>query len=298
MPLWINMKLLAIIFFLGNLNLKQSKNKDINIHIPMGKKQRSMSKKNLKDDEKKIQGQMNQMFNIVEGPLMNFIAEFVGESPTKIFHDNIPKFHEPLILMPLEDYKKDICLKFTIKNITNDDDNTRVEKITSLLKHEKVREGIGFIFYSIKNVYAAILSKALIDNKPMLKIKMQLDEENWVFYPKYSDDLNHKKDYLEASLGQNMELSKDKTQSKEKLAALEKTFHGLVSDIMLVNKQITPAYLQNEADVNESFKDKVKIGIFIEELHISELPTPGKNNDLTSLNNMPKINSTSYEEVD
>ena len=149
----------------------------------MTKKERAREHKLQKEEKNRLHGQMNQIFNLTEAPLMNFIAEFLNENPSKIFHDAVPGFHEPFILMPLEDYKKDICLKFTLKNIKDsDDDPSRVENIKSLLKHEKVREGIGFLYYSIKNVYAAILSKALVDNKPMLKIKMSLDENNWTFY--------------------------------------------------------------------------------------------------------------------
>ena len=196
----------------------------------MGKKERTKEHKLCKDEKKKLQGQMNQIFNIAEVPLMKFIAEFLGENPGKIFHESVPGFTEPLILMPLEDYKKDICLKFTIKNITDDDDTPeRVENIRSLLKHEKVREGIGFLYYSIKSVYAAILSKSIVDNKPLLKIKMVLDEENWVFHPKYADTLSHEKDFLEASLGQSMELLKDKNQPEKKLLDLKKMFDNLVA---------------------------------------------------------------------
>ena len=262
----------------------------------MPKKERARERKLLKEEKNRLEGQMNQIFNIAEAPLMSFISEFLGENPGKIFHDEVHGFHEPLILMPLDDYKKDICLKFTIKNITDADDTPeRTENIRSLLKHEKVREGIGFLFYSIKSVYAAILSKAMVDNKSMLKIKMALDEDNWVFYPKYADDLSHKKDYLEASLGQNMELRKNKDQPKKILDDLKKTFNELVAELVEVNGQITPEILQKEETKNASFKDKVKIGIFIEDLHISDLPKPEKN----MLNkDLPKINSSSYEEAD
>ena len=124
---------------------------------------------------------------------------------------------------------------------------------------------------------------------------MALDEDNWVFYPKYADDLSHKKDYLEASLGQNMELRKNKDKPKKILDDLKKTFNELVAELVEVNGQITPEILRKEETKNASFKDKVKIGIFIEDLHISDLPKPEKN----MLNkDLPKINSSSYEEAD
>lgn len=257
----------------------------------MGKKSKRGDKKS--SNENQIKGQMNQMFNMTEAPLMHFISDFLNKPHNELFYDSIPCFSEPLILLPLDDYKKDICLKFTLKNI-NKTDNCRIDNITDLIKHERVREGIGFLYYSIKNVYAALLSKGMVDNKPMLQIKMVLDEENWLFYPKFAHELSHRKDFLESSLGQVIKMKQNTNLSPDEINKLNTEFHQLVDDLTALSKEITPEILKLEDDMNASFKDKAKLGIFIEDLHTSLLPSnKNKKNNPT----LPTITGNQYEEV-
>ena len=55
----------------------------------------------------RLKGQTNQIFNIAEVPLMIYISEFLDEPPEIIFTEyNTNQYTEPLILLPLDDYKK------------------------------------------------------------------------------------------------------------------------------------------------------------------------------------------------
>ena len=64
-----------------------------------------------------------------------------------VFNEPITIVEDPLILMPWEDYKKDICLKFTVKHVSA---NYRLD-IGDLSKHENVLQAIGFLYYALKN---------------------------------------------------------------------------------------------------------------------------------------------------
>ena len=54
----------------------------------------------LSDEYKKT----NQIFNIAEARVMEFISKFLDEHPNIVFIDEIPKYVEPLILLPFADY--------------------------------------------------------------------------------------------------------------------------------------------------------------------------------------------------
>ena len=109
------------------------------------------------DDRDLLKKQTNQVFNMVENPVMEYISKFMEETPNIIFKQDIPSFIEPFILLPWGDYKKDICIKFTLVPI-NSTDLTCKEKIDSLIKHENIKEAIGFLFYCVKIVYTSVVA--------------------------------------------------------------------------------------------------------------------------------------------
>ena len=119
-------------------------------------------------EERRIQ--TNRIFNIAEQHVMNFIAQFLDETPNAIFNDPLPTYVEPLILLPFDEYKKDTCIKFTIKPV-NLSKETPVSTINidNIIMHKKVKEGIGFLWYCIKEVFTSIVASSI--GKEFSKVK-------------------------------------------------------------------------------------------------------------------------------
>jgi hypothetical protein len=244
-----------------------------------------------KKQKEKLQGQTNQIFNIAEKIIMQYIADFLGESHEIIFKDALPTYVEPLILLPIDDYKKNICIKFDmdIANYSQNDHAKRIANIKKLLIHEKVREGLGFLFYCIKNVYSAVLASSLINNKPLLNMVLELDEERWCFVPKYYHDLSHKKRFHEIML--NTVLQQKYKQDGEINPELNKKLHELIQKIKTLQNDITPEIKQTEHDINESYDQKPVIVISLIDIHKTKLPNP-KNKQAP----LPQISQTQYED--
>ena len=70
-----------------------------------------------KQHDDKVRQQKMQIFNIAEKPIMEYISSFLEETPNTVFNSDIPTESDPLILLPIDDYKKDVYLKFTLKTI-------------------------------------------------------------------------------------------------------------------------------------------------------------------------------------
>ena len=240
-------------------------------------------------EERKLK--TNQIFNIAERPVMEFIARFLDETSNVLFSDDIPTYVEPLILLPFDGYKDGICIKFTIKPvILTDDQPTPALTIDSIIEHKKVKEGIGFLWYCIKEAYSAIVSSAMINNKPMDNITMNLNETNWTFYPKYSHDLTTKKSFLEDALGKLMYINQNLGKFPPSMAAeITQEFPKVTDQLKTVNAQLTPELIATEQKINDSYVGRAVLGIFVEEIPKSDLPKPilsqadEKNNTLTDV---------------
>lgn len=61
-----------------------------------------------KSEEEKMRAQTNQIFNMVERPVMQFISKFLDEPVGVIFKDKLIDQVDPLILRPIEEYDKDL----------------------------------------------------------------------------------------------------------------------------------------------------------------------------------------------
>jgi len=231
----------------------------------------------------------NQIFNIAERPVMEFIARFLDETSNVLFSDDLPTYVEPLILLPFDGYKDDICIKFTIKPIIlTDDQPIRALAIDNIIEHKRVKEGIGFLWYCIKEVYSAIVSSTMINNKPMDNITINLNETNWTFYPKYSHELTTKKSFLEDALGKLMYINQNLSKFPPSMKAeISQEFTKVTNQLNEVNTQLTPELIATEQNINDSYVDRAVLGIFVEEIPKSELPKPilseadEKNNTLT-----------------
>jgi hypothetical protein len=257
------------------------------------------------DDEKKqiIKQQTNQIFNIAEQPVMQYISEFLNEEPSVLFKDNIPDIAEPLILLPLEDYKKNIYVKFTLNSTHTDNDiefnKQRIAKINSMIKHEKVKEGIGFLYYCIKSVYASILTASVINNSPLINLKILLDDVNWLFYLQFSHESTYKKLFYQDVI-QNIMDSKSSSDKldKQQQQQINKEFVVAVNEL---NKlKITPEIEKLEVDMNKSYEQKVKLCICIEDITEDELPKQKNNkvnnqNIINNIHDLPIIKGGGYK---
>lgn len=262
----------------------------------------SVIKTSEQKKQERVVSQTNQIFNIAEQPMVNFISEFLEEPISVLFTEEPPKFTEPLILMPLEDYKKDVYIKYsmipiTAENFKSEDDIRRVNNIKSMLKHERVREGIGFLYYCVKHVYASLISVAMINNNHLSNLKVKLDEENWVFYLQYYHTLTQKKEFYENVLQTTLQAREQYNNlTDEQKQVLNTEFTNSVSQLKEIKTKMTPEIKQEEIDTNELYKTRIKLGIFIEDLDKKDLPkpiTPPKNKNI--LSNLPSISDTSYK---
>jgi hypothetical protein len=250
----------------------------------------------------KAVNQTHQIFNIAEKPMIDFISQFLEEPVSVLFTEELPSFTEPLILMPLEDYKENVYVKFSIipipsEQIKSDDDIQRVNNIKSMIKHERVREGIGFLYYCIKHVYASLISVAMINNNQLLNLKVKLDENNWVFYLEFYHELTHQKEFYKEVLQTTLQAREQYDNlDEEKKQLLNNEFTKSVTKLKEIETQITPKIKQEEIDTNKLYKTRVKLGIFIEDLDEKDLPKkPELPKNKNMLSNLPSISESLYK---
>ena len=243
-----------------------------------------------KDIQKKKEdgSKTNQMFNIAERPVMEFISKFLDEPINVIFNDELPTYVQQLTLIPIKEYKEGICLKFTIKPIVNNlsDNEKKVSNdiIDKIIKNGKVKEGIGFIWYCIKEVFKSLVLSSMINKAPMENITIELNENNWEFYPKYSYEITQRKDYYENILSELIYYKKNIDKFPETLITdINDEYIKTVNELILISKELEsmPTLLDDEEKINESYRKNVVLGIFVEECLEKDLP---KMQDITEKN--------------
>ena len=219
-----------------------------------------------------------QIFNIAEKPVMEFLALFLDEPHETIFRDELPIASDPLILLPLADYKPDTYIKFTIKpinladvsseSVSNDtsNDSVRCGIINNIIKHQLVKNGIGFLWYCVKEVFASIIASSMINNKPLQNITIELNEQNWTLYPKYLCDLSHKKNFLEQAVIKLTNITENRDKFDGDIAGVEKNLQSAMLELTNVNNQITPEVLAEEIKINNSYSSQIVLAIFTEEI--------------------------------
>ena len=234
-----------------------------------------------------------QIFNIAEKPVMEFLALFLDEPHETIFRDELPIESDPLILLPLADYKPDTYIKFTIKPINLEDDSSesvsndisnsisnvsvsndsiRCGVINKIIEHQLVKNGVGFLWYCVKEVFASIIASSMINNKPLQNITIELNEQNWTFYPKYLCDLSHKKNFLEQAIIKLTNITENSDKFDGDIADVEKNLQSAMFELTNVNNQITPEVLAEETKINNSYSSQMVLGIFTEEIFEKDLP--------------------------
>ena len=248
--------------------------------------------------KEKMRQEMNQIFNLVEKPIMEYIANFLDETPSVIFSETIPEKCDPLILLPIDEYKKNIYLKFTLQNVNvSENNNKRIQDINDIIKHEKVKESIGFLLYSIKSAYPSILASSMINNKPMVHVDLELDETNWTFRPIFKHELTIKKAFLENSLKKIMYIKNQKEEpiAKEMMVDVNNELQNIIKSLEEVKQQLTPEILEQQKNINLEYINKPCIGIFVEEITKMQLPQPQHKQQS---NKLKPISDKSYEDCD
>jgi hypothetical protein len=258
----------------------------------------------MSDDQKLSkedqQRKTNQIFNIAERPVMDFISSFMEAPVVDIFKDEIPTYTEPLILLPISDYKDGVCIKFTIRPINLSDEHPEnLLQISSIIHHTKVKEGVGFLWYCIKEAYTAIVATAMHDNKPLVRTTMDLNESDWVFYPRYANELTHKKNFLENALGKLMYIKQNTDKfPPDVVEKINIDFPRITEQLTAVNRQITPEIVAEEKKMNALYSNKPVLGIFVEEMLESDLPEPilSKDDELKK-KNITNITDTNTDDT-
>jgi hypothetical protein len=217
-----------------------------------------------------VKKQTEHIFNIGEKPVMEYICHFLDDTPNILFKDTIPVFSEPLIIKPIHEYDKNKFVIFrlhTFKNVSelNECDNpNRVDMINSVIKYKEIKEAIGFLLYTVKNVYAPIIDQTLINNKTMVNNTIELNEEKWMFQPKYLSDISMKNAFLTQTLNNINELKLNQHNDRSiNINELNQEYKKVKEMMHQNNKDISDEIKQKEMDINEGYKQKAVIGILI-----------------------------------
>lgn len=214
-----------------------------------------------------IKSQTDHIFNMCEKPVMNFICKFLDETPNILFKDKIPTFSEPLIIKPISNFDKDKVIIFQVKTFKNVDEynNNKKDDINNIIQYNEIKEAIGFLFYSIKNVYGPIVSETLINNKPMLNNILELNYENWTFYPKYVNNTLLKINFLKQTLDNICELKKNNQNDNLKLIELNKEYDNINSILYNIeeDKDLLENDIKNDNIINKNYYNKPVIGIIL-----------------------------------
>lgn len=246
-------------------------------------------------DTKKKQ-QINRIFNMAERPIMLYIKSLfcsmngADVSDLSIFEDKIPFVEDPLILMPWEDYKKDICLKFTVKPVARG----YSLDLGDLAKHENVLQAIGFLYYAMKTVYASVVSSTTLKDKKFLdNTLLELNQVTLNMYPRFYHPKTIALNILNQRLSSVMSARVNNKFSKKQ----NDEFQSIIKQINAIKSQITEDERKEELKNNNKLDNLPILGIVIEELHKDNLPKPilsKEDEDRHFKQTMPNITNAAY----
>jgi hypothetical protein len=226
----------------------------------------------MTESEEKLKKEMSMVFDMTENPIMEYIADFLEEPPSVVFKEAVPTFINPLIMKPIEDYKKGIYLKFSLKSVIDNQTNPNIKE---LIKHESIRETIGFIYYAVKICYSSIVASSMINNKPMVNTSLVLDEDTWSFYPQYQHDDTIKQNFLQETLGNVTGMRTNlNNYSPDDQKTINKDYLSLMTQ--LGDLEITDDIKDEESAVNKTYTTKPRLVIVVDELQEKDLPKPKK----------------------
>jgi hypothetical protein len=239
-------------------------------------------------EQKQREEQSKQMFGMSEKPIMRYIAAFLDETPEAIFLDTMPDVEDPLILLPMDDYKKDICIKFTLANVGPD---YKLD-LKNLIKHDLIKEAIGFLYYCVRSVYGSIISSTLINKNAMSTTILSLDEENWVFTPQFMHEDTKKREFLQEALSKLMHMMKDPEIDNSMLPKINEEYKKVLVTLAQLGEP-SDEIKSLEEQINKTYAIKPRLGIFVEEIHRDQLPKP-KTDSTKPPQELPSISGGLY----
>jgi hypothetical protein len=220
-------------------------------------------------EQKQRENQSKQMFDMAEKPIMRYIAAFLDETPEAIFLDDTPDVEDPLILLPMDDYKKDICIKFTLANVGPD---YKLD-LKNLIEYDLIKEAIGFLYYCVRSVYGSVITSTLINKKIMSTTILKLDEENWVFTPQFIHEDTKKRLFLQETLGKLMHMMKDPAIDDSMRPKINEEYKKVIVTLSQLGEP-SVEIKSLEEQINKTYDIKPRLGIFVEEIHRNQLPKP------------------------
>jgi hypothetical protein len=138
-------------------------------------------------DEEKRKYEINKMFDVSEGVLMEYFCYFFKKKPEELFEGYADKnvFKDELILCPLKDYNDGVNLHFKLEIVEHDHKNCIPVELRS---HSVVIDVIKFLEHAVQEVFSAILHTSSKDATPLIhkeSVHLELDHDNLSFKPVY-----------------------------------------------------------------------------------------------------------------
>jgi hypothetical protein len=238
---------------------------------------------NLSEEEKKRYQkiEIDRMFDLAERSVMEYISLHLKLKPEELFIDysTLSIESKPIIIQPTNE--NGTYLSFSLKIVPYD---YKLEISEDIKECEKVNYTLGFIYHSIINIHAAILSKNINENYIKLvdnsSFHFEMDDEKLSLYPMY----------IYPQRRAHLILTK---AEKELADALNKigndTSIQITEDIMKNIEAMRAQYLnivqllksnqfdidtanKAEIEINKSFEKNQRIGIVLEKLSKEQLP--------------------------
>lgn len=242
----------------------------------------------------KIRQQTKQIFDLAENPIMEFITKFLDEPHSLVFTEDIIYTTEPLILLPIDEYKKDKYIRFNLKVIKNSEkknDKKRLEYLNDIVQYQGIKEALGFVLYCVKTVLPSVVGSSMINNKPLLNINLELDEVYWVFKPVHINDNITKKKFFEDSIEKIKYIKSQNHEIPDNMKKeMDMEYENIVNELDKLN--ITPDMIEMDKKLSESYTNNYVIAIVADEITKDQLPKPKFNTS----DYLPKISENTYED--
>jgi hypothetical protein len=251
----------------------------------------------------------NRVFNIAEKPVRDFITNWVANKEVVLFTDETPTYVEPLILLPFDEYKEGVCLKFTISSEPYAP-HTLVEPnpggfldIDDIIEHKKVKEGIGFLLFCVKETFASVVRSSMASMFPigeevnMKHVHIELNETNWTLCPKYIDPAIQYKEDLEIALGKMMYVQKNLDKFSPDVAKkLMEQYPKLIDELAKDSSKPGIDIYNNDKTLNNGFLERSVIHIRVEEMLEKDLPKQIRPEDVEKIIDIGEKNNDICEE--
>lgn len=193
--------------------------------------------------EQKIKEHAHRVFNILEKPMMEFIANYLEAPEEKVFVDKIPPISEPIILNPVDEKEEYLHL------IWNCDSHDTTTNLKEYVHHSSVKQSIGFLLQSAEMVYGSLIARGLQDEyrKQLQNFVLSFDENTLSFKLMFQSEQERKIIILNKYASELVKKMQDRKYDEHKQdittkihqtsASLNKIKQELTDEIKLKNKE-------------------------------------------------------------